>query len=250
MILALHGFGDAALLTFTPAAEAWSAAGITTYAYDQRGFGANPSRRQWPGPTVLIDDLRATARAVRAAHPGRPLLVVGHSMGGGVALAAAPDLAADGVVLAAPAIAGDAGINPFLRVGAWCLNTFLPKRRFTGDGVVSFLPTDNLEVLRFVARHPLSFGDPSGEELLGLVLLSDRAAAAAADVTLPTLTLIGARDEVIRPAAIRRVAETIGGRAEIRTYPEGWHWLFRDLQAPLVWGDVAAFALSLPRPET
>jgi hypothetical protein len=27
-------------------------------------------------------------------------------------------------------------------------------------------------------------------------------------------------------------------------YPEGWHWLFRDRQAPKVWSDVADFVLS------
>ncbi|MEM1265291.1 MAG: alpha/beta fold hydrolase [Pseudomonadota bacterium] len=244
ILLALHGFGDAAHLTFAPAARAWTERGITTYAYDQRGFGQNPSRRDWPGPARLVADLRDAALALRARHPDVPLVVIGHSMGGGVALSAADGLPADGVVLAAPAIAGQAEINPFLRIGAFALRTLLPERRFTGDGVVSLLPTDNIEMLRFVARHPLSFGDPTGRELLGLVLLSDRAAATAPRVTLPTLTLIGARDEVIRPAAISRIQETIGGDARVLSYPDGWHWLFRDLQAPRVWSDVADFALS------
>ena len=59
--------------------------------------------------------------------------------------------------------------------------------------------------------------------------------------------LIGAHDEVLRPDRIARVAERIPGLVRIVTYPDGWHWLFRDRQAPRVWDDVADFALSATR---
>ncbi len=87
----LHGFGEAGELTFADAAEAWSARGIVVYAPDQRGFGANPSRRRWPGEDLLVADAVALSREIRARHPDLPLTVVGHSMGGGVALAAAAE---------------------------------------------------------------------------------------------------------------------------------------------------------------
>ena len=89
VILALHGFGDAGDLTFEGAARAWSARGIAVYAPDQRGFGANASRHDWPGADALAGDAAALSRWLRARYPGVPLVVVGHSMGGGVALAAA-----------------------------------------------------------------------------------------------------------------------------------------------------------------
>ena len=89
VILALHGFGDAGDLTFDGAAEHWARRGIEVYAPDQRGFGGNASRKRWPGADALVTDAIATAADVRARHPGLPLIVVGHSMGGGVALAAA-----------------------------------------------------------------------------------------------------------------------------------------------------------------
>ncbi|MEM1346097.1 MAG: alpha/beta fold hydrolase, partial [Pseudomonadota bacterium] len=106
VILALHGFGDYGPSTYDAAARAWAERGILTWAYDQRGFGRNPSRGFWPGAGALAADLRVVAAAVRAAHPCVPLVVVGHSMGAGVALAAAPGLRAEGLVLAAPAIWG------------------------------------------------------------------------------------------------------------------------------------------------
>ena len=245
-ILALHGFGDAGDLTFEGAARAWSARGIAVYAPDQRGFGANASRKRWPGEAALVADAAVLSRWVRAREPGVPLVVVGHSMGGGVALAAATaGLDADGLVLAAPAIAGGDALNPFLRAGGRAFATVAPERRWTGGGLVAIHPTDNDDALRRVAADPRHFADPSSRELYGLVRLMDRAAAAAPSVTLPTLVLTGARDEVLRPAQIATVARRIPGLVAVVDYPEGWHWLFRDHQAPRVWDEVAAFALDL-----
>lgn len=244
VILALHGFGDAGELTFEGAARAWTARGIAVYAPDQRGFGANPSRKRWPGDAALVADAVALAARLRARHPGVPLVVVGHSMGGGVALAAAAGgLDADGLVLAGPAIAGGDALNPLVRAGSRAFATLAPDRRWTGEGLVAIHPTDNLDILARVASDPRHFADPSSRELYGLVRLMDRAAAAAPSVTLPTLVLIGAHDEVLRPARVATVARRIPGLVAFVDYPDGWHWLFRDRQAPKVWNDVATFVL-------
>lgn len=245
VILALHGFGDTAELGFDAAARHWAARGVAVYAPDQRGFGANPSRKRWPGPEALADDAVALAADLRARHPGLPLTVVGHSMGGGVALLAADrGLGADGLVLAGPAIAGGPALNPALRAGAWTLAAVLPEKRWTGGRVVRIQPTDNLDAIRRALADPRHFGDPSSRELWGLVRLMDQAAAAAPAVATPTITLMGAKDEVLRPARVRAVHDTIPGAAGYVVYPEGWHWLFRDRQAALVWDDVADFVLS------
>jgi len=246
VILALHGFGESGELTFAGAGPFWAARGIAVYAPDQRGFGANPSRMRWPGGDALAADAVALGRVLRARHPGLPLVVVGHSMGGGVALIAATrGLAADGLVLAGPAIAGGAALNPVLRAGAFTMATLAPDRRWTGDGVVSIQPTDNIEAIRRALDDPRHFSDPSSRELWGLVRLMDAAAGLAPAVTTPTLTLMGARDEVLRPDRVRAVHQTIPGGVGFRVYPEGWHWLFSDLQAERVWRDVADFTLGL-----
>jgi len=245
VILALHGYGDSAEGTYRWAAEAWARRGITTYAYDQRGFGANRDRRQWPGADRLIADAKAVTAAVRAAHPGLPLTVVGHSMGGGVVLSAAGQgLPADGLVLVAPAIAGGDQLGLVRRLGGWGLGVFAADRRFTGSGVVDLRPTDNIERLREVARGPWHYADPSGRELAGLIDVMDQAAAAAPSVQTPTLTLMGRRDDYVPPRGVKVVHDRIPGAAAFRLYPNGWHWLLRDLQAPRVWDDLARFALS------
>jgi alpha-beta hydrolase superfamily lysophospholipase len=167
-------------------------------------------------------------------------------MGGGVALAAAAEgLQADALVLAAPAIAGGRYLSPAARGAGWTLGAVFPDRRFTGDGVIDLSPSDNPVALRAAADNPYHFADPAGREIWGLVRVSDRAARAAPAVRLPTLTLMGAHDGYVRPARVRRVHETIPGARRFILYEEGWHWLFRDLQAPRVWADVAGFAFGI-----
>ncbi|PJN93684.1 hypothetical protein CNY89_19105 [Amaricoccus sp. HAR-UPW-R2A-40] len=57
------------------------------------------------------------------------------------------------------------------------------------------------------------------------------------------LTLMGGRDMYLRPERVRAIHDRTPGAAGFESYPEGWHWLFRDLQREAVWRDVADFAL-------
>ncbi len=66
----------------------------------------------------------------------------------------------------------------------------------------------------------------------------------ADDPPHPTLTLMGAHDEVLRPKRVEPIHDRIPAAAGFLLYPDGWHWLFRDLQAPRVWQDVGEFVLS------
>ncbi len=247
VILAVHGFGDYGPSTFAQAARFWAGQGIITYAYDQRGFGRNISFGHWPGAAALAADLRAMAAQVRARHPCLALIVVGHSMGGGVVLAAAGQgLDADGLVLAAPAIWGGAEFNPLYRLAAWTVAAVMPERRFTGEGVVEIQASDNIEMLYALGRDPRYLRPPSAREILGMDRVADMAEAAAAKVGLPALLLLGAKDEIVPDAAARRVFARLTGPRRVIEYQDGWHLLFRDLQAERVWRDVADWSLAIP----
>lgn len=253
VILGVHGYGDYGPSTFADAAKFWVGYGITSYAYDQRGFGRNPSFGRWPGAEALVADLVAVAHQVRALHPCLPLIVVGHSMGGGVALAAAGTgpvagrLDADGLVLAAPAIWGGAELNPIYRLAAWGAAAIVPERRFTGEGFIRIQASDNIEMLRALGRDPRYLRPPSGREIFGLVRIADMAEVAAVNVGMPALLLLGDKDEIAPNARVRRVFQRLTGPRQVIEYQDGWHLLFRDLQAERVWRDLADWTLAIPR---
>ncbi len=240
IILALHGFGDYAPSTFAQAAPYWATRDFTVYAYDQRGHGRNADNRVWPGAEALIADAAAITKAIRGAHPDLPLYLLGHSMGGGVAIAAANAGAdVDGLVLAAPAVWGGEEIALPYRAAAWAGALVLRDKRWTGEGVVTIQASDNIPVLHSMGRDPLVIGAPSSREFMGLIRIMDRAVEAAPRVTHPTLVLYGDKDEVTPPAPVDAAFEALAGDKTFRRYPEGWHLLFRDLQAKVVWADVA-----------
>src|SRR5580704_3382211 len=81
IILALHGMSDYSDAFDAPAKQ-WAASGITTLAFDQRGFGAGPNPGLWAGGDVMRADLSDFVAATKARYPGIPVFALGESMGG------------------------------------------------------------------------------------------------------------------------------------------------------------------------
>jgi alpha-beta hydrolase superfamily lysophospholipase len=250
LVLALHGYGDYAETIWPDAAETWAAAGLEVWAYDQRGFGRNPSNRDWQGAEAMIDDLAAVAEAARAARPDLPLAVVGHSMGGGVALAAAGEgrLNADALVLLAPAVWGGDSLSPVYRAGAWLGAKLFPETRFSRRASpIPLRPTDNDEKLRKIMDDPLRFAAPNPREFMGLIQLMDRAVAAAPNADLPVLTVMGANDEIVPEDSVRAAHAALPGPKTFDYVADGWHMLPIDLGAAAVNARVAEWILETTR---
>lgn len=245
IILAVHGYGDYGSSTFGLAAQDWAQRGITTYAYDQRGFGRNPSNADWPGHSALVADLVTVAAEVKARHPALPLVLAGHSMGGGVVTAALGEgqVQADRAVLLAPALWGGDALSPFLRAMAHTAHTLAPDKRWTGDGVVSIQASDNIDMLRALGKDPLYVRAPSSREFVGLIRLMDRAVTVADEVETPLMVVFGTKDEVIPEESVRAAFDRFSGPKRFEVVETGWHMLLRDLEAATVRDLVADFAL-------
>ena len=87
VVIALHGFGDHGQ-AFETVGAALAARGIAVIAPDQRVFGRSRARGIWPSGRTLVADLAVIGRLVAARYPGRPIFVLGESMGGAVAMVA------------------------------------------------------------------------------------------------------------------------------------------------------------------
>ncbi|MEO1001465.1 MAG: alpha/beta hydrolase, partial [Pseudomonadota bacterium] len=66
--------------------------------------------------------------------------------------------------------------------------------------------------------------------------------------TLPLVYVEGAQDEVIPGDAIEAAVALTGGPVEHVVIETGWHMLLRDLEAEVVWRDVARRAVAAPAP--
>ena len=241
VVLALHGFNDYRQ-AFAEVGPFLAAQGIATYAYDQRGFGATAQRGIWPGEAQLADDARTVAALLRQRHPGRPLYLLGESMGGAVAMSvlAETPAAADGAALVAAAVWGRATMNPLQRAALWLLTHSLPGLRLSGRGL-GITASDNEAMLRALGEDPLVLKEARVDALWGLTHLMDRALAAAPGLTVPALVLYGERDEIIPRRPICRMLSALPASARVAIYPSGYHLLTRDLEAKVVLEDLSAW---------
>jgi alpha-beta hydrolase superfamily lysophospholipase len=251
IILALHGFNDYSNAFAAPAAE-WAKEGFATYAYDQRGFGEAPLRGRWPGTWLLADDLATASKLLRARYPGVPLYLLGESMGGAVVISAvtgvagAPTPDADGIILAAPAVWGRATMDLFERVALWTGYQLFPAMTLTGRGL-HVTPSDNIEMLRQLARDPLVIKATRVDTIKGLVDLMDTALEAAPRIETTMLLLYGEHDEIVPKEPTELWIENLPHDARatrrIAWYAAGYHMLLRDLEGPTVWRDVESWLL-------
>ncbi len=245
IIVGVHGYGDYSYGLDMPATW-WAEHGVTTYAYDQRGFGKTPEHGIWPGVDRLTGDLRTFVRLVGERHPNLPLFIVGVSMGGAVTMAAFADGAGheavkvDGLILNAPAVWGRVTMNSFYRATLWLTVRLIPGGEVSGSGL-NIRPSDNIDMLRALGRDPLIYKTSRVDTVYGLVNLMDAALESAERQTLPTLLLYGARDEIIPAEPVEIMRRRLTAPHRVVLYPDGWHMLFRDLQAETVWRDVLAW---------
>jgi alpha-beta hydrolase superfamily lysophospholipase len=124
----------------------------------------------------------------------------------------------------------------------------MPWLTVSGKGL-KIWPSDNIEMLKKLSRDPLFQKQTRIDAVWGLVDLMDAARKSPEHLgaTPPILYLYGAKDQIIPHAPTIAVAKELGGRAEVREYPDGYHMLLRDLDGPSIWKDIAAWIEARPR---
>lgn len=255
VIIALHGFNDYSQFFQLPGGFL-KQHNIACYAYDQRGFGESPNRGFWPGVNAFSDDLAAFIRLIKQQHPGAPVYLLGHSMGGAIIIVTmtqkfAPSVS--GVILAAPAVWGRMTMPWYQTALLWTLSYTLPWMTLTGEGL-GIVPSDNIEMLKAQGRDPLVIKETRVETIYGLVNLMDKALNGAEKLKNESILMYGEKDQIIpkKPTYqfLRNFHKTAQSRKTLAFYPNGYHMLLRDLQAETAWKDILAWitAKSAPLP--
>jgi alpha-beta hydrolase superfamily lysophospholipase len=242
VILGLHGFGDYRKAWDEPG-QVWAKAGITTYAYDQRGFGASPTRGRWAGTQALVDDAKAMAALLRAQYPGVPIYLAGESMGGAVVLVAADQgVQVDGLILTATALRSRDTFGPIASAGLWFVAHTIPWLP-NGPTSIDFKPTDNPKALERLQKDPMMLRNARLDMGYGLVDLMDDARAAAPRVHLPYLMMHGLGDRIVPQEPVRAAVAVMPPRTDSKLafYKDGYHLLLRDKEGKKVAVDVVAW---------
>lgn len=220
-----------------------NAEGYDVYALDHRGHGRSDGGRANIGRiSSAAADIGTLIAIARGEVPGRKLFLLGHSMGGALALEFALERQSeiDGLVLSAPAAALEAASRLELLAGR-TLSVVAP-----GLGVFPVDPTAvsrDPEVVRDYETDPLNYhrklpARTVAELGAAIETFPDRLPT----LTLPLLVMVGSADRLVPPDAARMVAAEAGSSDKKLIEYEGlYHEILNEPEQEKVMDDLCAW---------
>ncbi|MGH8966945.1 MAG: lysophospholipase [Actinomycetes bacterium] len=229
VLLLCHGLGEHSG-RYGPVVEAVRPDGWGVYGLDHRGHGRSGGRRvhvrrygDW------LADLDVLRRLAIGQHPGLPVFLLGHSMGGQLALAYALDHQDDlrGLVLSAPALAHSTVPRPVVTV-LRALARVVPTIRLVGIDE-SKISKDPAVYAAFQADPLVHHGKPTLGLSSALVGQFDVLPARARDLHLPVLLQYGTADAIVDPVGFRRLErECRSPDVTVHAYDGLWHEIYNE----------------------
>ncbi|HVU20021.1 MAG TPA: alpha/beta fold hydrolase [Rhizomicrobium sp.] len=241
LILLLHGAFDYSG-AFDEIGPRLASTGLTAFAFDQRGFGATASRGHWCGIERMTDDVGDALGFLRARFGDQPAFIVGESMGADIAVRAiAAGNAGDirGIVLAAPGAVTDA-VRRLLwgclirLLGYFAPDSELGIERIKGTGLTA------AGAIRLLC-DPLVLRSLRPAMAAGLFELAVSAVPAARQVSVPALTMIGSRENLIYSKCISRLHCALSGHKTWRVFAGAPHHLLHWRHSKQVIDEVVAW---------
>ena len=239
VLINIHGLGDHSGL-YPTLVEHLQSRDITVHAMDLRGNGRSGGQRayieRWE---EYREDLHRLVELVRQEEPGRPLFLLGNSLGGLIVLEYVlhyPE-GLRGVIAASPPL-GRVGVPAPLMALGRVFSRVWPRFSIRTGMDLSGLARDPI-VVETVLADPLFHRVGTARLSTEVVAAIARVQAAAPGFPLPVLVLHGAADRMVPPEGSRQFVTRVGHPdRELREYAGAFHVLFADLDHGRVLGDV------------
>ncbi len=235
--LLIHGFAGTPA-EMRPLAEQLSDRHMSTTGILLPGFGPDIAALRQTSHTAWLDAARQAWHDTRSQND--QAILIGYSMGGAVAVLLAAESPPDALILVAPFSGMSSWLFKSLAVLKYVVPAWRPFRDANFDdpdvraqlqGMMPGLDIDDPATRDFLRKEvslPLSALDE-------LRRTGAAAAAAAPEVTSPSLIIQGSADETVTPESSRALADRLGGHVTYHEMEAG-HDLIRhpSLFMPLV----------------
>lgn len=243
VIVLCHGYAEHAR-RYDHVAQRFGAAGLATYALDLRGHGRSGGKRVYLRDiSEYTADFHTLVGIAATEHPQLPLIVVGHSMGGGVVFSYGVEHPADyaAMVLSGPAVYAQEAVSPVMIAVAKILGSVVPGLP------VEQLPTEAVSrdpqvVSAYLADPMVHHGKLPAGIAKALIKVGETMPQRASALTAPLLIVHGEHDKLIPVAGSRRLLECVGSTdVHLKVYPELYHEVFNEPERDLVLDDVTSW---------
>jgi len=219
------------------------AEGFGVHALDHRGHGRSEGRRAYVDRIAnTVADIDQLVTIARERHPGQPLFLLGHSMGGCLAIAYALERQQrlDGLLLSAPLAA---------------LETASPVTRVLGKLLSAVTPTLGLfdvdpervsrdpDVVRAYVEDPLVHHGKLPARTVGeLAAAVEGFPARVPELRLPLLVMHGTGDKIVPLAGSLMVHDGAGSDdKQLELYDGLYHEILNEPEQQRVMDDVVAW---------
>ena len=221
--------------------EQLNARGYAVYAIDHRGHGQSAgSRAVIDRMHNAVEDLHTLVERAQGAHPGRPLVLLGHSMGGCVALAYTIEHedALDALMLSGPLAVLEAA-SPVQRVAGRVLSAVAPSLGVVG--IDSTAVSRDPQVVADYDSDPLNYhGKLPARTVAELSSAIEDFPAAVTRFRLPLLVMHGTADRLVPIAGGEMVAERAGSEDKtFKRYDGLFHEILNEPERRQVLNDMA-----------
>jgi alpha-beta hydrolase superfamily lysophospholipase len=217
--------------------------GYAVYAIEHRGHGRSAGSRALIDRLAnTVSDLHCLVLQAGGEHPGAPVFLLGHSMGGTVAVVYAlrHQDRLRGLILSGPLAALEAA-PPHQRVAARLLSALVPRLPLIS--IDATLVSRDAAVVRSYVEDPLVYHGKlpvrTVAELAGAI---DSFPDTVPAITIPTLIMYGTADGLCPPEGSQMLAERIGATNKtLLAYDGLYHEILNEPEQERVLDDVCSW---------
>lgn len=230
-LLCIHGLGLQSN-SYEYFGNEQSKRGLAVYAIDVRGFGAwmNSKGKTKMNFDECLADIKQSLESIRAANPGKPVYILGESMGGAIALRAAslyPDLV-DGLISSVPAgerfNQGKTSMKVFLNlltgVNISDVGKDIVNQATANQKLKSQWEGDPLARLNLTPQELIQFQD----------FMNSNHDAAKKLGSMPVLFVQGNGDQLVKPEGTWELFNSVASKDKSFFAVPGEHLIFEEAQ--------------------